>query len=389
MNKLRERINQLIIFLTYIYYKCYVAIIKAKKYINSWIISERGKEARDNGYFFYNYLCNSHPEIDCYYVIAKDSPDLKKIKGEYIIYGSKEHYIAFLSAKVLISTHLMGFSPNMGIFNKLQKNGKLHLNGKIVSLKHGITKDFIASLNPIDTKLDLLIAGALPEYNYLINTNGFNNDVVKYTGFARFDTLKNSKTDSNIILIMPTFRKWMTWYNNEDFIKSSFYINYNELLNNKAFIKYLNENDLQVIFYMHFEFQKYSHLFNEYDSRIKIATLKEYDVQDLLIKSKVLITDYSSVFFDFGYMQKPIIYFQFDYDDYRQNHYKNGYFDYSENGFGPLTSNIEQLLMELTNIKNNDFKITSKYKSQIEKFFTKIDSNNCSRIYQEIIKKID
>lgn len=40
-----------------------------------WLISERGTDARDNGYHFFRYLREKHPEIECYYVITKDSPD--------------------------------------------------------------------------------------------------------------------------------------------------------------------------------------------------------------------------------------------------------------------------------------------------------------------------
>ena len=38
------------------------------------------------------------------------------------------------------------------------------------------------------------------------------------------------------------------------------------------------------------------------------ASWREYDVQDLLMRCSLLITDYSSVFFDAGYMEKPVIY---------------------------------------------------------------------------------
>ena len=45
----------------------------------------------------------------------------------------------------------------------------------------------------------------------------------------------------------------------------------------------------------------------------------------------MLITDYSSIFFDFGYLNKPVIYSHFDYNEYRANHFRKGYFDYIKN----------------------------------------------------------
>ena len=51
------------------------------------------------------------------------------------------------------------------------------------------------------------------------------------------------------------------------------------------------------------------------------TVIKFFDYQKILIKSSLLITDYSSVFFDFSYMKKPIIYTQFDYELHRKVHY--------------------------------------------------------------------
>ena len=56
----------------------------------------------------------------------------------------------------------------------------------------------------------------------------------------------------------------------------------------------------------------------------------EIDIQNLLKDSALMITDYSSVFMDFAYMEKPEIYFQFDEDQFRSTHYAKGYFDYKK-----------------------------------------------------------
>ena len=64
----------------------------------------------------------------------------------------------------------------------------------------------------------------------------------------------------------------------------------------------------------------------EGNKRIKIASTEEYDVQTVLKESAYLITDYSSISFDFAYMKKPLCYFQFDYAEFREKHYPEGYF---------------------------------------------------------------
>ena len=40
-----------------------------------WLVCEYGKEARDNGFWFYKYVCENHPEQDVVYAIEKSSED--------------------------------------------------------------------------------------------------------------------------------------------------------------------------------------------------------------------------------------------------------------------------------------------------------------------------
>lgn len=148
IRKYKKIFTQGIKMLKYIYYFIYCKLFKnmVREFNACWLISERGTDARDNGYFFYKYLTENHKELDVRYIISKDSPDFDKIKklGKYILYGSREHYIAFITSPVLISAHLMGFSPDMGLFCRLRRNGLLRLHGKSIMLKHGIIKDYLS-----------------------------------------------------------------------------------------------------------------------------------------------------------------------------------------------------------------------------------------------------
>ena len=50
--------------------------LKGKKV---WLVSERGYDARDNGYHMFKYLRKEHPEINAWYLITRDSHDLDKV----------------------------------------------------------------------------------------------------------------------------------------------------------------------------------------------------------------------------------------------------------------------------------------------------------------------
>ena len=117
---------------------------------------------------------------------------------------------------------------------------------------------------------------------------------------------------------------------------------------------------------------------------ITIANDKEFDVQELLMVSKFLITDFSSVFFDFAYMDKPLVYYQFDKNHFRNNHFEEGYFSYENDGFGPCVENLQDLKSYIFTIGNNKWAQPSKYALRIKKFFPVRDMKNCERIYRAI-----
>ena len=73
--------------------------------------------------------------------------------------------------------------------------------------------------------------------------------------------------------------------------------------------------------------------------------------QELLLISDVLISDYSSVMIEFALLDKPIIFFTYDYDTYMSED-RGFYFDFKENVPGPVVYTTDELIAE---IKNNDF----------------------------------
>ena len=379
MNKIKFILKSIIDTIKYFYYKL-IFYLKKTKTLETWVISERGIDARDNGYWFYKYMIENHPEIEVKYIISKNSPDRSKIREKDIIeYRSKEHYYYFLNSKYLISAEIMGFSPNEQLFYRLNKYGLLKIKGKTVFLQHGITKDFNPYMLPENAKLDLFICGAVPEYNYMIEKYGYKKENVALTGFARFDNLdkKNEKT----ILIMPTWRKWLKY--NETLVGTDFYNNYNKLLNDKDIIEKLKEKNYKIVFYPHIILQKFIDEFKVTSEKTVLASFKDYDIQELLKEAEILITDYSSVAFDLAYMKKKTIYFQFDLEKYREEQYQDGYYCYEKDGFGPVYKNYNQTKKAILEYLDNN-ECLDKYNKRIENFFDRIDKNNCERIYIKI-----
>ena len=350
-----------------------------KKYKNIWLISERGTDARDNGYFFFRYLKSEHPEISCYYVIEKKSPDYEKVAalGEVVHRRSFQHYLAFFGASHLISTHIMGFSPNASVYMILQKKNTCKLKGKQIFLQHGITKDDIEGLKYPNVRLDLFVCGAKPEYEYIRDTYRHPDGVVKLTGLARYDTLANEERLQ--ILCMPTWRMWLNSLSAEEFADSDYFHAYHSFLKRKDLHDWLRSKRMRLLFYPHYEFQRYISLFSDIACDcIEICDFETHDVQTLLKEATLLITDYSSVCFDVAYLKKPILFYQFDQEKFFGNHYKKGYFDEKE--FGAVVYEENKLLSLLQSLwDGNSF--SNPYISSQEAFFAGVEKGCCDRIY--------
>lgn len=355
-----------------------------------WIVSERGTDARDNGYHFYRYVRERHPEQRAYYIIDRKSPDYPKVAalGNVVQRGSLKHWLLYLGAEVKISSHMNGFTPDSN-WHYLQFVSRRRRNDKNVFLQHGVTKDDLKPCYRNCTNINLFICGAKPEYDYILSRYGYSESELKYTGFARFDSLHNFTTRRQV-LIMPTWRSWLsakrdgvTW---KDVENSTYLKCWTSVLRSGRLQKMAKKYGISFVFYPHYEVQSFLHLFGKSDEGIEIADFAHYDVQQLLKESMLLITDYSSVFFDFAYMRKPVIYYQFDEEEYRAQHYRQGYFDYQRDGFGEVVTEQDALFDLLEQYLENGCSLKPEYRERIQGFFPLQDRNNCERIYKEIMK---
>ena len=94
-----------------------------RKYTKTWAICERPDEACDNGYHFFKYMTQKHPEQDCIYFINKKCRDYEKVRdlGKVKKFGGVIHWIVFFSAEYLISPQ--AFAPNGYVGTFLVRSG--------------------------------------------------------------------------------------------------------------------------------------------------------------------------------------------------------------------------------------------------------------------------
>ena len=360
-----------------------------KKHPDFWLICDSKKEARDNGFALFRYVRESHPEQEVYFAVGKDSLDWAKVAavGPVVPYGSFKHWVYYLAAAQNISSQ-KGGKPNAAVCYALEVGGLL--KNSRVFLQHGVTKDDMPWLYYNATRFSLFVCAAQPEYEFIKQKFGYPSGAVQLIGFSRFDQLHQDITDKHFILVMPTWRNWFYLKSNNadgqvEAVEGSAYLRtWQAFLDDPTLHQILEKYDLNLLFYPHRDMQPYVHLFSTCHTRITIGNQKEYDVQTLLRRAQLLITDYSSVFFDMIYMKKPILFYQFDEQEFRSRQYSKGYFDYAANPFSCRHTSLAGVLKELEQYAANGFKVSADFLTAHKTYFPLYDTNNCERTYQVI-----
>ena len=186
---------------------------------------------------------------------------------------------------------------------------------------------------------------------------------------------------------MPTWRANLINLSNEEFAKTDFFLKWNSLLQNSKLIEICRTKRIKIKFYLHYQFQKYSLLF-EGNEVVQVVKYGEETVQALLKETALLITDFSSVFFDYTYMNKAVVFYQFDESTFSQAHYEKGYFDYRRDGFGPVCLEEDEVVSNILDLIGKDFKNSEEYQKRSDIFFEFKDKNNCQRTFEAIMEAI-
>ena len=122
---------------------------------------------------------------------------------------------------------------------------------------------------------------------------------------------------------------------------------------------------------------------SKYKENVKICGI-DWDIQQLYLISDILITDYSSVMFDYSILKKPIIFYMYDLKEYTDE-IREFYFDILQEAPGQITLNNTELMEAIENIDELIIKYNDKYTNFCKKY-SSIDSGNASKKIINIIQ---
>lgn len=350
--------------------------------------------AQDNGYYFFKHCMDNQEEQflgkNIYYIITKDSPDRERVlpyKNRLLDFMSLRHLCYILAADLIVSSdsryHTYPLQSRHSIFNRYIKKIPF------VFLQHGVI-----ALKKVDNfygkgqkgACDLFVVSTDTEKQTIVDNFGYEPKEVINTGLPRWDVLHDKSQGRREIMIMPTWRNWLDSVPDKDFEASDYFTHYMALLNSRKLADLLEKYDLEVNFYLHAKFQEYSDQFQTKSERIHLVSFGETAVNEMLMRCRMLITDYSSVCWDILYQDKPTIFYQFDLDKYEEAH--GSYLDMRTELFGDRAENQEQLLALLEEQIKNNFKMKPEHEQLRRFYFNFKDQQHSRHICEEIKEKL-
>ncbi|MDN6836215.1 MAG: CDP-glycerol glycerophosphotransferase family protein, partial [Lactococcus lactis] len=357
-----------------------------------WLTFEKlAISAHDSSYYFFDYVYKNKKHDEFYYIIQPDSPEMRNLvdkKDKVIYFMSFKYFVYMFAAKLLVSSDTKRNSYNLKL--KKSKLARALTNKKLVYLQHGVNGlKRVPDFHKKRDVFDMVIAPSEFEKQMIVEDWGYDETEVVTTGLARWDGLidKTDEIPYRQIFLMPTWRTWMDGMEKDKFKESEYFKSYNEFLSSKKLHALLDEYNVKVKFFLHPKFRDYIDLFDSSSPNIEKFGFLEAPIDEMIMKSSLMISDYSSVIWEMFYLQKPCVFFHFDKDKYLE--YEGSYMDFDTDLFGDVAYGTSDLINIIEYYIRNGFTEKNEYAEMRNDYFTFMDHHNSERIYEAIEENKD
>lgn len=371
---------------------------------DTWLIGERWDYAQDNGAALFRYLSNnSRRGVRPVYVLDKDAPAFRSLskQGRVVAHGSWRHKLELMRATRMISafdvdTYLIPKNWDKAEYLE-QFQGPL--GTKRVFLQHGVTSRTLNAKNMhrLVVGYDLVVTSSTLEQKYFAEELGYGKRAVA-TGMPRLDALERTYSfDRKIILFAPTWRPGLVVpsYNSKgraedrgNFENSAYFRTIKSIIESPELAAMLKSANAEFRFLPHYEAAEFFAGELDWSDRVKMADLEERNFQDWLRFADAFITDYSSSSFDVALMGTPIVYLDDTEDLHREPTRSGAFFNAETDGFGPAVEGVSELVTALSEIIDNDYVMTPRYRDNVKRFFAGIRIGSCASATSSAIASI-
>jgi glycosyltransferase involved in cell wall biosynthesis/CDP-glycerol glycerophosphotransferase (TagB/SpsB family) len=367
-----------------------------RRFRNAWVLIDRVHNADDSAEHLFTYLRKHSRKTNAWFVLEAGAPDHTRLRRRYrrrvVAHGSLRWRLLMLNAQHLISTHIDGPIVAPKPITRLRDP-----RWRFTFLQHGVIKDDISRwLNTKD--LEVLVTSTQAEYDSIAGDSPyrFTSREVKLTGLPRFDRLREVAGQyplarRDLILIAPTWRSWLMGgsatgehRHNADLellLESDFIAQWLGLIKSSELRKLAEESGLKIGLLLHPNLQS-SVTALEVPPYVEILEFEGANAQTMFARARVFVTDYSSMAFNAAYIERPVVYFQFDVEQFFSGGHagRQGYYDFERDGYGPVGFTVDETLKAVADSIGHDGQPAPEYLRRIERAFPERDGRCCERV---------
>lgn len=369
--------------------------LKFKPYDKPTVVFESfgGRQISDSPYAIYLKL-KDRPDINCIWSIEKNQQEYCKNNNiPYAIRRTLKWVIHLQKARIwVINTRLPKWVKKPSYVHYIQTwHGtplkKLGLDIKEVTMPNTNTEMYHQNFVNETHRWDALLSANNYSTNIFRKAFDYHNKILE-VGYPRNDKLINTDKDTvrtikqrlgipenkKVVLYAPTYRDNSFVNKGEYLFKMPFSI--------ERLLKKLGKDTILVL-RMHYLIVSQLNL-DKYDGQVMDFS-KYHDISDLYLISDLLITDYSSVFFDFAYLKKPILFFPYDYSEYKDE-LRGFYLNYEKDLPGEIAWTQEELIRKADECLDFDYEA---YNEKYKRFYTEFCPIHDGKSTDKIITYID
>lgn len=348
-----------------------------------------GEKYEDNAAVYHKYLLNNHKEqVTAYWMYDPKTSYAKDQKIENAVpLGSFKNYLLFFQADYTFHGHslLYDIVPSADKF--------LFLNRKtiITHVSHGIEgfkKILIQKEDvPLLKRTDYFNCASQYEYELKLNKWKIPEKKLILTGFPRFDRYPPNQPSKEVknILMMMTWREWLFDLTKEEFIESPYFKNTTGLLKHQGIQQLLTDHNLHLNIALHPFMKKFESYFTgltDNEHGIKFLDFNQETIEYSIDHNDMLLTDITSVSWDFLYLNKPIIFYMFDQQEYLEK--RGTYLNLDSDLYGYKADSIDHVYEYLKKIIEE--KITyNEWYPKASDYIDYFDQDNCKRLTERVM----
>ncbi len=358
---------------------------------DNWVIFESffGKSYSDNPKYVYEYLAKNFPgQYKFIWVIDK-----KGTKIPYKHTKVKRFGIRYAYYLARCKYYVMNVRQPAWV-RKREDNIMLETWHGTPLKKLAFDVEDITSASP---KHKQIMYQKSRDWDYLIAANQFSSDIFRRcflfdktmleTGYPRNDILHYENRDEiaqrikeklkipkdkKTILYAPTWR-------DDEYYESGKY-KFSLMLDLKLLKEKLGK-DYVILLRTHYYIADSLDITGVEDFAINLS--KYDDISEIYLVSDILITDYSSVFFDYANLKRPMLFFTYDLEKYRDV-LRGFYFDFENEVPGPLLYSTEEIIDAIGNIEH----LSSEYSQRYDKFYQRFCEWEDGHASEKVVKSV-